>query len=61
MFKKSDLLIKLNEGKYEEVPRIYGYTRAKGKELPGLLKCREAEALLWKRNDSYRIDQLRES
>ena len=46
--KNSTLLKKLNEGKYDEVPdQIRRWNRAGGKELEGLTRRREAEALLF--------------
>ena len=46
--KNSTLLKKLNNGEYDEVPtQIKRWTKANGKELEGLIKRREAEALLF--------------
>lgn len=49
-FRRSSLLVKLNEGRYEEVPdELRRWTRAGGVTLPGLEARREAEISLWKR------------
>jgi lysozyme len=46
--RNSTLLKKLNNGEYDEVPtQIKRWTKANGKELEGLIKRREAEALLF--------------
>jgi len=46
--KESTLLRELNAGNYEEVPtQIKRWTKAGGKELPGLVKRRAAEAALF--------------
>lgn len=48
----STLLAKLNDGLYDEVPeQIKRWTRAGGKVLQGLVKRRNAEALLWEGRD----------
>jgi lysozyme len=47
--KKSTLLRKLNEGDYKDAPhQIKRWNRAGGKVLDGLVRRREAEALLFK-------------
>jgi lysozyme len=49
-FKRSILLKKLNAGKYDEVPmEMMRWTKLGGREIPGLVKRREAEILLWKK------------
>jgi lysozyme len=49
-FKRSILLKKLNAGKYDEVPmEMMKWAKAGGREIPGLVKRREAEILLWKK------------
>jgi GH24 family phage-related lysozyme (muramidase) len=49
-FERSSLLRKLNEGRYEEVPKeMRRWVRAGGIEVPGLVARREAEASLWKK------------
>ena len=46
--KESTLLKRLNEGDFDDVPnQIRRWTKAGGKELPGLVRRREAEALLF--------------
>ena len=46
--KESTLLKRLNEGDFDDVPaQILRWTKAGGKELPGLVRRREAEALLF--------------
>ena len=48
----STLLAKLNDGLYDEVPeQIRRWTRAGGKVLSGLVRRRNAEALLWQGKD----------
>ena len=48
----STLLAKLNDGLYDEVPeQIKRWTRAGGRVLDGLVKRRNAEALLWEGRD----------
>ena len=50
--KKSSLLRKLNNGDYEEVPQqIKRWNKAGGKVLEGLVRRREAEALLFEGKD----------
>lgn len=45
----STLLKKLNTGDYDAVPaELMKWTRGGGKELPGLVRRRQAEAALWK-------------
>jgi GH24 family phage-related lysozyme (muramidase) len=47
-FKRSTLLKKLNEGQYDQVPtELMKYAKVGGRELPGLVRRREAEAELW--------------
>ena len=49
---QSTLLAKLNDGLYDEVPeQIKRWTRAGGRVLDGLVKRRNAEALLWEGKD----------
>ena len=46
--KESTLLKRLNEGEFDDVPaQILRWTKSGGKELPGLVRRREAEALLF--------------
>lgn len=46
---KSTLLKKLNAGQYDAVPaELMKWTKAGGKELPGLVRRRRAEAALWR-------------
>lgn len=48
-FQKSTLLKKLNAGQYDAVPaELMKWTKAGGKELPGLVRRRRAEAALWR-------------
>jgi len=48
-FQKSTLLKKLNDGQYNAVPgELMKWTKAGGKELPGLVRRRRAEAALWR-------------
>lgn len=48
-FQKSTLLKKLNAGQYSSVPgELMKWTKAGGKELPGLVRRRRAEAALWR-------------
>lgn len=48
-FQKSTLLKKLNAGQYGAVPgELMKWTKAGGKELPGLVRRRRAEAALWR-------------
>ncbi len=50
--KESTLLKRLNEGDFDDVPnQIRRWTKAGGKELPGLVRRREAEALLFQGED----------
>ena len=50
---KSTLLRKLNRGEYGSVPaELMKWTRGGGKELPGLVRRRRAEAKLWRDLDS---------
>lgn len=51
--KKSTLLKRLNQGRYDAVPgELMKWTRAGGKELEGLVRRRRAEAAMW-RSMSY--------
>ena len=46
----------LNKGEYEEVPsQIKRWNKAGGKVLQGLIRRREAEALLFEAKDWYEI------
>lgn len=48
-FQKSTLLKKLNAGQYDAIPaELMKWTKAGGKELPGLVRRRRAEASLWR-------------
>lgn len=48
-FQKSTLLKKLNAGQYDVVPgELMKWTKSGGKELPGLVRRRRAEAALWR-------------
>jgi len=50
--KESTLLKRLNERDFDDVPyQIRRWTKAGGKELPGLVRRREAEALLFQGED----------
>ena len=50
---KSTLLRKLNRGEYAAVPaELMKWTRGGGKELPGLVRRRRAEAKLWRDLDN---------
>lgn len=50
---KSTLLKKVNAGKFDEVPAEFmKWTKAKGRELPGLVRRRRAEAKLWRGIDT---------
>lgn len=56
-FAKSTLLKKLNAGRYGDVPaELMKWTKAGGKELPGLVKRRRAEAALWRSVDD-KVDE----
>jgi lysozyme len=51
-FERSTLLKKLNRGEYIAVPgELMKWTKAGGKELPGLVRRRRAEAALWRAVD----------
>lgn len=58
-FQKSTLLKKLNAGQYDAVPaELMKWTKGGGKELPGLVRRRRAEAALWRGvDDSKAIKQ----
>lgn len=48
-FAESTLLRKLNAGRYGDVPaELMKWTRGGGRELPGLVRRRRAEAALWR-------------
>ena len=48
-FQKSTLLKKLNAGQYDAVPNeLMKWTKAGGKDLPGLVRRRRAECALWR-------------
>jgi lysozyme len=48
-FQKSTLLKKLNAGNYDAVPgELMKWTKGGGKELPGLVRRRRAEAAMWR-------------
>lgn len=50
---KSTLLKKLNRGEFDSVPaELMRWTRADGRELPGLVRRRRAEAKLWRGLDT---------
>jgi len=52
----STLLKKLNNSEYDEVPnQIKRWNKAGGKVLDGLIRRREAEALLFKNEDWYEV------
>tara|TARA_B100000963_G_scaffold251337_1_gene220213 strand:+ start:4589 stop:5020 length:432 start_codon:yes stop_codon:yes gene_type:complete len=54
--KSSTMLKVLNDGKYEEVPaQIKRWNKAGGKVLDGLVRRREAEALLYLGREWYEI------
>ena len=54
--KASTMLKVLNDGKYEEVPyQMKRWNKAGGKVLDGLVRRREAEALLYQGRDWYEI------
>lgn len=53
---KSTLLRKLNAGQYGAVPaELMKWTKAGGKELPGLIRRRRAEAALWRGVDDNKV------
>jgi lysozyme len=53
---KSTLLRKLNAGQYDAVPaELMKWTKAAGKELPGLVRRRRAEAALWRGVDDSKV------
>lgn len=53
---KSTLLKKLNAGQYDAVPaELMKWTKAGGKELPGLVRRRRAEAALWRGVDDSKV------
>lgn len=54
--KRSTLLKKLNAGQYDAVPaELMKWTRAGGKELPGLVRRRRAEAKMWRGLDAMPV------
>ncbi len=54
--KSSTMLKVLNDGKYEEVPyQMKRWNKAGGKVLDGLVRRREAEALLYQGREWYEI------
>lgn len=54
--KSSTMLKVLNEGKYEDVPaQMKRWNKAGGKVLDGLVRRREAEALLYQGREWYEI------
>lgn len=54
--KKSTLLRKLNNGEYQEVPnQIKRWNKANGEVLAGLVRRREAEALLFEGKDWHLV------
>ena len=54
--KASTMLKVLNDGKYEEVPyQMKRWNKAGGKVLDGLIRRREAEALLYQGKEWYEI------
>ena len=54
--KKSTLLRKLNDGEYQEVPnQIKRWNKANGEVLAGLVRRREAEALLFEGKDWHLV------
>lgn len=56
-FQKSTLLRKLNAGDYAAVPgELMKWTKAGGKELPGLVRRRRAEAGMWRGVDDAAQD-----
>lgn len=59
---KSTLLKKLNAGNYDAVPaELMKWTRGGGKELPGLVRRRRAEAALWRDVDDKASIDITES
>ena len=55
-FKDSTLLRVLNEGRYNEVPQeIKRWNKANGQVLNGLIKRREAEALLFQSKEWHEV------
>ena len=49
---KSTLLKRVNAGRFDAVPaELMKWTKAKGRELPGLVRRRRAEAALWRAVD----------
>ena len=54
--KKSTLLKVLNEGKYEEVPaQIRRWNKSNGEVLEGLVRRREAEAIMLMGGDWFAV------
>ena len=54
--KKSTLLKVLNEGKYEEVPaQIRRWNKSNGEVLEGLVRRREAEAIMFMGGDWFAV------
>lgn len=46
---RSTLLKKLNQGRFDAIPaELMRWTRANGRELPGLVRRRRAEAAMWR-------------
>lgn len=59
---KSTLLKRLNRGEYAAVPaELMKWTRGGGKELPGLVRRRRAEAAMWRGVDDKSAPDIDES
>ena len=58
-FTKSTLLKRLNSGNYDSVPeQLMRWTKGGGRELPGLVRRRQAESTLWRKiNEEAAIEQ----
>jgi GH24 family phage-related lysozyme (muramidase) len=57
-FANSTLLKKLNAGQYDAVPtELMKWTRGGGKQLPGLVRRRQAEGALWQQSDKSEFTQ----
>lgn len=55
-FRKSTLLKQLNKGHYADVPaQLMRWTKAGGRELPGLVRRRRDEAKLWRAVDDTAV------
>lgn len=55
---KSTLLKKVNAGDFDAVPaELMKWTKGGGKELPGLVRRRQAEIAVWSKVDDHAVDE----